>query len=184
MSTAKSLLSVIKAADNFPSSPYTDLYPSSHPTNGERYVSLHLSFQDYQRGLTPIGLLRPHVIEEIQTASSKNSAAKLATASVTKLTENQGDEASEAASPWQFHLIETAQKPSTVPSDDMDTDEDVEVTIGCVFLADWVVRGGPEGITTVLGDVVEKWKKEGRFPGPLGGKHHGRWSLYTKGTDL
>lgn len=75
MSPIKSLLSVVKAADNFPSSPYTDLYPSSHPTNGERYVPFHLSFQDYQRGLTPIGLLRPHVIEEIQAASSKNSVS-------------------------------------------------------------------------------------------------------------
>lgn len=62
----RSLLPVVLAADNFPSSPFSDPYPLSNPATGETYTPFHLTFSDYQSQLPPVGLLRPSVLAELQ----------------------------------------------------------------------------------------------------------------------
>ena len=39
----------------------------------------------------------------------------------------------------------------------------------CVYLADDIIEEGPEGVGEVIQSLAEKWKREGKFPGPLGG---------------
>lgn len=76
----KTFLPVVLAADNFPSSPYSDPYPTLNPTTNERLIPFHLTFSDYQAHLPPLGHLRPEVISELQE-----------------------DEREPTTCPWQFH---------------------------------------------------------------------------------
>lgn len=62
-----SLLPFVKAADNFPDYiTQPSAYPLQNPETGEQYVPFHLCAEDYERRLTPVGLLRPNVVEEMQ----------------------------------------------------------------------------------------------------------------------
>lgn len=135
-SSHRSLLPVVLAADSFPSSPYTHPYPSHHPVTGEIYTPFHLTFHDFQKRLSPIGMLRPQVIAEMQS-----------------------DERESSLCPWQFHSTAREGK-----------DEELELKVQCVFLADWVIEGGRETIGKVMQETVERWRDEGKFKGPLGGE--------------
>lgn len=75
--SSPSLLPFVKAADSFPdyiSQP--SAYPLQHPETGEVYVPFHLCPADYEAKLTPLGLLRPNVVQELRTfeAESKMGA--------------------------------------------------------------------------------------------------------------
>jgi hypothetical protein len=76
----KSLLPIVLAADNFPSSPHDTSYPTSHPTTKEIYIPFHLTFSDYQHHLPPLGLIRPNILAELQSHSGDDTTC-----------------------PWQFH---------------------------------------------------------------------------------
>lgn len=62
--TMRSLLSVVATADNFPA--HEGLYPLYHPITKEVYTPFHLTLEDYEADLLPVGLLRPLVLLEIQ----------------------------------------------------------------------------------------------------------------------
>ncbi len=132
----RSLLPVILASDNFPSSPLNDPYPSFNPTNGEHFTPFHLTFQDYHNHLPPVGLLRPSILSALLE-----------------------DDRDPQTCPWQFHS-------NAVPGED----EDLELSIKCVFFADWVVKGGKELMSKVMQDTAEKWRDEGKFEGQLKGE--------------
>lgn len=75
--SSPSLLPFVKAADSFPdyiSQP--SVYALKNPETGEVYVPFHLCPADFEAKLTPLGLLRPNVVEELQTfeAESKMGA--------------------------------------------------------------------------------------------------------------
>lgn len=61
-STTKSFLSVVLAADNFPSSPYADPYPAKDPKTGQPYIQFHLTRADYDAKLPPVGLVQREVL--------------------------------------------------------------------------------------------------------------------------
>jgi hypothetical protein len=131
------LLQVVLAADNFPAFPSTSTYPTHHPTTRERYIPLHLTFQDYQSSLPPIGLLRPEVIAVIQQ-----------------------DDSDPDNCPWQFH--HTAKE--------IGEDGEWELEVVCCFFAEWVLKGGHDGLSRALGDVVGTWRDEGKFKEALDGE--------------
>ncbi|KAK8845386.1 hypothetical protein IAR55_006099 [Kwoniella newhampshirensis] len=59
----RSLLSVVQAADNFPSYP---LPPSAPPAP---YLPFHLTLSDYLAHLPPLGLLRPDVLRQMRAVA-------------------------------------------------------------------------------------------------------------------
>lgn len=157
----RSLLPIIAAADNFPAHP--GRFPTSHPLTSERYVPFHLTFSDHQRGLAPVGLLRPDVLAEMLA-----------------------DERDAETCPWQFHHVavplapldksaETGASDQATPGggsgDRMDVeDEELELQVECVFLADWVVRGGKETMGRVMNETAVRWRDAGKFSEALGGE--------------
>jgi hypothetical protein len=136
-----SLLPIVLAADNFP--PHPGLYPSFHPSTEERYIPFHLTFPDHHRGLPPVGLLRPEVVAEMQA-----------------------DERAPDTCPWQFHYV---ARPSDEKGDVQGGGE-LTLEVECVFFADWVVQLGSDGMGRVMNDAAEKWKANGKFSDPLGGR--------------
>lgn len=71
--SSPSLLPFVKAADSFPdyiSQP--SAYPLKHPETGEVYVPFHLCPSDFDAKLTPLGLLRPNVVEELQAFEAES----------------------------------------------------------------------------------------------------------------
>ena len=93
----------------------------------------------------PVGLLRPCVLEEIL---------------------RQRDDDEEGRSPWT--VLHNAHQ----DGDDVGMEEEndtLSLEVQCVFLADWVLKQGPEGVGRALQSVVEQWRDEGKFSEPLGG---------------
>lgn len=74
------------------------------------------------------------------------------------LAELQSDERESESCPWQFHSSAEDNK-----------DDDLELQVRCAFFADWVVAGGKDMMGKVMQEAAEKWREEGKFPGPLGG---------------
>lgn len=71
---APSLLPFVKAADSFPD--YISqgaAYPAAHPETGERYVPFHLCPADWEHKLTPLGLLRPVVVQELEAFEAETT---------------------------------------------------------------------------------------------------------------
>jgi len=150
----RSLLPIVLAADNFPSSPSSDPYPSSHPHTHEVYVPFHLTFEDYQHGLLPLGLLRPAVVQEMRGLED---------------------------GPWNFQYsgvdIGGEQDGFQIQSEgeeireDLIGDEDgMEVRVECVFFKREVVDLGFQGVAEGMKRVVERWTDEGKFEEALGGE--------------
>lgn len=123
---------------------------------------MHLTFSDHQRGLAPVGLLRPAVLGEMLA-----------------------DERDAETCPWQFHHVavplaplvqsaDTAASDQAAPSGDgesMDVEEmELELQVECVFLADWVVRGGKETMGRVMNETAVRWRDAGKFSEALGGE--------------
>lgn len=172
-----SLLPIVKAADNLPPHPHSP-FPTHSPDGAERYVPFHLTFSDFQRNLTPVGLLRPSVVAELQSVGSGSSCGP--------------DEDSEQ-SPFQFYSTATPLGPassertgddlkrkrteaSEPPTTENEEDQELELQLGCVFFADWVIEGGSERMSQVMKETVERWRAEGKFPGPLAGQFIGTFS--------
>lgn len=154
----RSLLGIVKAADNFPAHPHSP-FPTHSPDGSERYVPFHLTFADYQAGLPPLGLLRPVVLQELQSEDS----------------EDQGIEGgNRTPSLWQFYSTATAAKsgPGDVnTSGDEDQDmEQLDLEVQCVFLADWAIRDGGLAIGREIQRIAERWKKDGLFKKQLDGE--------------
>ena len=82
-----SLLPIVLAADNFPTTSANELFPLYNPQNAEIYTPFHLTLSDYQNHLPPVGLLRPSVLAELQA-----------------------DTRSGTACPWQFHSTLASDK--------------------------------------------------------------------------
>jgi hypothetical protein len=134
----RSLLPVVMAADNFPSSPLNDPYPVYNPDNGDKCIPFHLTFDDHHKRLPPVGMIRPSVLAAMQE-----------------------DERDPAICPWQFHS-------NAIEGED----DTLELSVQCVFLADWVLEGGRSLITQVMQQTAERWRAEGRFPSELNGALH------------
>lgn len=145
--STKTLLPVVVAADNFPSSPLTDPYPSRNPTTGERLVPFHLTFADHHAALPPLGYIRQEVLAELEQ-----------------------DEREPTTCPWQFHSSAVAEE-----------DGDLDLRVECVFFAEWVIEGGSETMGKVMQETAERWREEGKFPGPLGGEQLCLWKgVYSR----
>lgn len=155
----RSLLSIVEAADNLPAHPSSP-YPTHSPDGTERYVPFHLTFSDFQASLAPVGLLRPTVLAELQA-----------------------DDGQEEGSPWQFYLTASAsgsEAKQKEGNEGMEVDEhgeDLDVEVQCCFFADWVVRQGEEGMSRVMRETAERWKKEGKFAKQLAGKYETPWRI-------
>jgi hypothetical protein len=156
MSDLRSLLPIVLAADNFPAFPAATPYPTSHPHTNEPYIPFHLTFLDYQNNLPPVGLLRPHILAELQA-----------------------DPTEEGECPWQFYYEAQSRNPDQTNDKDgseqdaeMELGSDLELEVRCVFFADWVVKGGKDMITRAMQKTVEKWRHEGKFQEALGGMLH------------
>lgn len=145
----RSLLHVVKVADNFPA--HGGLYPAFHPKTKERYVPFHLTYSDYASGLTPVGLLRPAVIDQLA----------------------QDREARIDDGPFQIAFSERSStrmnKPEAGDNEDEDEDMVSDVQADCVWFADEVVRGGKDGMSRAMQETAERWRSEGKFEGPLAG---------------
>ncbi len=94
MTLPRSLLPIILAADNFPSSPKHDPYPLSNPSTKETYTPFHLTFPDFQARLPSVGILRPSVLAELQS-----------------------DERDDETCPWRFHH---SARPSVEDEDELE----------------------------------------------------------------
>ncbi|KAK1926269.1 NUDIX hydrolase domain-like protein [Papiliotrema laurentii] len=140
----RSLLPVVMAADNFPSSPLNDPYPVYNPDNGDKYIPFHLTFDDHHK-LPPVGMIRPSVLAAMQE-----------------------DERDPAICPWQFHS-------NAIEGED----DTLELSVQCVFLADWVLEGGRSLITQVMQQTAERWRAEGRFPSELNGWRDEQYNIYA-----
>ncbi|EIW67813.1 hypothetical protein TREMEDRAFT_44834 [Tremella mesenterica DSM 1558] len=62
-SQTSTLLDIVAIADNFP--PFPTPYPTHHPITLEPYVPFHLTQEDYQNHLSPVGLVRSPVLDEL-----------------------------------------------------------------------------------------------------------------------
>ncbi|OCF33070.1 hypothetical protein I317_01870 [Kwoniella heveanensis CBS 569] len=144
----RSLLHVLEAADNFP---LYDLPPAKPP---KPYVPFHLTLEDYEQGLTPLGLLRPDVLEEMRSVSEKQKVWKF------KEEAYDGRGKPDETGTWRDA---SNIKPETT----------------CVFFEEEVVEGGVQGISKVMAEVVGQWKKEGKFPGPLAGWRNELYAIYA-----
>ncbi|KAI9635984.1 NUDIX hydrolase domain-like protein [Dioszegia hungarica] len=157
----RSLLSIVEAADNLPAHPSSP-YPTHSPDGTERYVPFHLTFSDFQASLAPVGLLRPTVLAELQA-----------------------DDGQEEGSPWQFYLTASAsgsEAKQKEGNEGMEVDEhgeDLDVEVQCCFFADWVVRQGEEGMSRVMRETAERWKKEGKFAKQLAGWRNELYQIYA-----
>jgi hypothetical protein len=106
------------------------------------------------------------------------------------LAEMLADEGDAETCPWQFHHVAV---PSGKPIDSagsagssraadaeptvregeeesMDIEEELELQVECVFLADWVVRGGKETMGRVMNETAVRWRDAGKFGEALGGE--------------
>lgn len=142
-------------------------------------MPFHLTFADFQAGLPPIGLLRPAVVRELRSQISSNED------------EGEGAEVDDEAegNVWQMYITVSEPATSNVENgskrqrvgekqarevgtgQEAQEEEggDLDMRVDCVFFSDWVLSGGPERISSVLADIVGRWKAEGKFPGPLAG---------------
>lgn len=68
-SDTSSILDIINLADNLPSNPGSS-FPKLSPDGYKRYVPFHLSSADFEADITPMGLLRPMVLIELQQSGS------------------------------------------------------------------------------------------------------------------
>ena len=71
----------------------------------------------------------------------------------------QEDDRDSATCPWQFHSTATGGE-----------EDDLELSVKCVFFADWVVQGGTEAMSKVMQDTAERWRDEGKFESQLKGE--------------
>lgn len=69
----RSLLPIVATADNFP--PHEGPYPLFHPVSLEKYAPFHLCRADYDSACHPVGLLRPHILIEVQSAVQSSTRA-------------------------------------------------------------------------------------------------------------
>ena len=144
-------------------------------------MPFHLTFADFQAGLPPIGLLRPAGVRELRSQISSNEGEG----------ESEGAEVDDEGdgNVWQMYItvsepatsnVENGSKRqrvgetqaggvSTGREAQAEEGEDLDMRVDCVFFSDWVLTGGPERISSVLADIVGRWKAEGKFPGPLAG---------------
>lgn len=143
ISADRSLLPVVMAADSFPASPYEQYFPRFNPKTGETYTPFHLTFEDFQAKLPPVGYLRPHVLKDLLS-----------------------DERDEQACPWQAHH----STQSSGKDGEEDEEMELELKVECVFFASWVVAGGRETMTRVMQESAEKWRSEGKFSDQLDGE--------------
>ena len=141
----RSLLPVVQDANDFPPHPHSP-YPTHSPDGSERYVPLHLTLADYHAACPPLGLLRPHVVEELLAHRPLNVEGQLS-----ELTEAEdaGQEAKEAKV-WQSFGIEGR--------------------VDCIYFDQAVLKKGPDGISAVMAEMVNQWKRDGKFSKPLLGK--------------
>lgn len=70
----------------------------------------------------------------------------------------QEDDRDPLTCPWQFHSSATGGE-----------DDDLELSVRCIFLADWVVQGGCDLISKVMQETAERWRVEGKFDSQLKG---------------
>lgn len=154
------LLSVVTAADNFPS--FSTSYPLSHPGTNERYVPFHLTFKDYEAGLPAIGLLRPQVLHDLLYPSPLPPPTSLsATPSDTpSATGTEGEVEEKSESPWQ-----------AFSTGESDGEGAYELEVQCVFLADWVLQSGKQGISKVFKTLLGRFNTEGKYRDCLDGEH-------------
>lgn len=169
---ARSLLHVVAAADKFPS--HDGPYPTIHPSTKEQYVPFHLTHADYRSGLTPVGLLRPQVVERLvldRESREEDSAFQIQFS------------AREAATPREAAAGHQHQK-SAGGNAEPDIDEDgdnvmvSDLVAECVWLADSVVAGGRDGMSRAMQSTADRWRKEGRFEGPLAGWRNEHYMIY------
>ena len=78
----RTLFPIVAAADNFPACSFADPFPTYNKLADEHLIPFHISFQDFQAHLPPVGLLRPGVVSELQA-----------------------DEREPTTCPWQFHHV-------------------------------------------------------------------------------
>ena len=167
-----SLLQVVERADNFPYPPSLASSSNSISSSGsghkrvvepEHVIPFHLTFGDYLNNLPPIGLLRPEVVQ-VLLAESQDEAAVGA------------DEISAARSPWQFYHSTSLMMDSTEEEDKASDTVDqghsgtLELSPQCVFVSDWVLRGGSEILGKTMNEIAKRWRGEGKFDKPLGGE--------------
>lgn len=147
MSPHRSLSHVVAAADNFPA--HDGLYPAFHPETNERYVPFHLTYSDFSSGLTPVGLLRPEVVEQLV----------------------QDREASPEGEVFQIQFSGRSEARAGFNGGDEDEDMVSDLKAECVWFAQPVVDGGKDAMSSVMRATAERWREAGRFPGPLAGEH-------------
>ncbi|WVR03387.1 hypothetical protein IAU60_000378 [Kwoniella sp. DSM 27419] len=139
----RSLLPVIERVDNFP---YYALPPAPAPTP---YVPFHLTLEDHNNHLPPLGLLRQDVLREMQAASKAYEA--------------------EAGKPvWRFLEDGKADEAGLWTSRAI-----------CVYFEESLVDGGMETLSKVMAQITGRWKKEGKFPGPLAGWRNELYAIYV-----
>ncbi|WWC67082.1 uncharacterized protein I206_100989 [Kwoniella pini CBS 10737] len=140
----RSLLPVVEIADNFPS---YDLPPSPPPSP---YVPFHLTLEDYQNNLFPLGLLRQDVLREMKNTSDQY-----------KDIHGEGI--------WEFQ--ENIGKP--------DESGIFLHEIICVYFNENILKKGKEGLSEIIANVVKGWKDQGKFPGPLAGWRNELYTIYA-----
>lgn len=64
--------------------------------------------------------------------------------------------------------VQTSENPAWVITSSEFSATTGPTSVESVAFADWVIEAGQAG--EVINDLAKKWKREGKFPGPLGGK--------------
>ncbi|ORX33568.1 NUDIX hydrolase domain-like protein [Kockovaella imperatae] len=183
----RSLLHIVERADNYPYPPSlpsisTSSHDPSYKTSpsARNHIPLHLSFADYLNNLPPVGLLRDQVVQAMQEEHSSQDENH-------EGTETVADEPSTSQSPWQFYhstrLVPSTLRSLKTPSNNDDDDDDeqptYELSPQCVFFADWVLQGGSERLSSVMNNIVSRWRDEGKFKSTLGGWRNEQYAVYA-----
>ncbi|ODO01930.1 hypothetical protein L198_02660 [Cryptococcus wingfieldii CBS 7118] len=147
---SQSLLPLVIQADHLPA--YHAPYPSRHPITKQRIVPLHISFQDFQNGLPPVGLITKPVLKalekeqalkffslakEIKSCDIKKDGRRVECGACSECLQKQKQDKSRAA---------------------------YKLSVLCVFFAEEINEKGKEARTEAMADILNRWKAEGRFP--------------------
>lgn len=146
-----SLLPILLQADNLPA--YTSPFPTVHPLTKRRIVPFHITFNDFQHGLPPVGLVTMDVVKML----SKEKGIKLfQIAREVKRCFQAGKEGNCKACP-DGNCRKKEQGGGKMK-------KAFKLTVKSLYFTDEVNAKGKKGRTDCVARILSGWRAEGKFP--------------------
>lgn len=146
-----SLLPILLQADNLPA--YTSPFPTVHPLTKRRIVPFHITFNDFQHGLPPVGLV---TMDVVKTLSKEKGIKLFQIAREVKRCSQAGKEGNCKACP-DGNCRKKEQGGGKMK-------KAFKLTVKSLYFTDEVNAKGKKGRTDCVARILSGWRAEGKFP--------------------